>query len=81
MNSLNKNGYIILKKVFHKKFINKVKQRLEHLKPKAFIPFTNIPWGFGNLLDDIIFSEIPKNKPINNQLKKFLKIKIIHSTI
>ena len=69
MNSLNKNGYIILKKVFHKKFINKVKQRLEHLKPKAFIPFTNIPWGFG-LLDDIIFRDT-KNKPINNQLKNF----------
>ena len=30
--------------------------------------------GFGNLLDDIIFSEIPKNKPIN-QLKKFFKNK------
>lgn len=75
MNSLSKNGYIILKKVFHKKFISKVKQRLENLKPRAFIPFTNIPWGFGNLLDDIIFSEIPKNKSINNQLKKFFKNK------
>ena len=75
MNSLSKNGYIILKKVFHKKFISKVKQRLENLKPRAFIPFTNIPWGFGNLLDDIIFSEILKNKSINNQLKKFFKNK------
>ena len=49
--------------------------RLEDLEPKAFIPFTNIPWGFGNLLDDKIFSKILENRLINKHIKKFFKNK------
>lgn len=75
MSNLNKNGFVILKKVLDKKLLNKIKNRLKELKPKAFIPCTNIPWGFGNLLDDIVFSKILESKIINNQVNKFFKSK------
>jgi len=75
MTILEKNGYLILKKALDRKSINKIRNRLEDLKPKAFIPFTNIPWGFGNLLDDKIFSKILENRLINKHIKKFFKNK------
>ena len=73
MNSLEKNGYVLIKNVFTKKLINKMKNRLLELKPKAKVPFTDIPWGYGNLISDKIFSKILSNKIINKQLKNFFK--------
>jgi len=75
MNTLEKNGYVLIKNALSKSIIDDIKKRLSELKPKAMVPFTDIPWGFGNLISDKVFSKILMNKRINNQLEKFFKTK------
>ena len=68
MNTLEKNGYVLIKNALSKSIINNLKKRLSELKPKAMVPFTDIPWGFGNLVSDKIFStlELCGKEPIGN---------------
>jgi len=59
----DENGFIHLKKVFSDGFCDLMIEKIEnHLEPKVFIPFTKIPWGFGQL-----FGIEPFNKVIENQ--------------
>ena len=62
MNLLEKNGFILIKGALSRQTVYQIKDRLKKLKPKAYVPFTDIPWGFGNLLEDKVFSKILSNK-------------------
>ena len=75
MNLLEKNGFILIKGALSRQTVYQIKDRLKKLKPKAYVPFTDIPWGFGNLLEDKVFSKILSNKKINKQLEKFFNTK------
>jgi hypothetical protein len=46
-------GYCLIRGLFQKKFLNDVKKELQLLKPKAYIPFTKVPWGYGNLNNNV----------------------------
>ena len=48
-NQYIKNGYYLAKSVFTENFCNELKDYLNTLEPKVKIPFSNIPYGYGNL--------------------------------
>lgn len=66
-------GYCLIRGLFQKKFINDVKKELLLLKPKAYIPFTKIPWGYGNLNNNVLFQKIIDSKRLNDIFKNFFK--------
>jgi hypothetical protein len=70
---INDDGFCIIKGLFKKIYMECVKKELENLSPKAFIPFTKIPWGYGNLISNILFQEIIKSKTLNTIFKNFFK--------
>lgn len=64
-------GYYLAKSVFNDKFCNKLKNYLNELEPKVKIPFSDIPYGYGNLLNEGPFEEVTNNdliKKICNEL-------------
>ena len=58
-------GYHLAKSVFTTDFCNELKDYLDSLKPKVNIPFSNIPYGYGNLVDEGPFKKVTKNDIIN----------------
>ena len=54
-------GYYLAKSVFNDKFCNKLKNYLNELEPKVKIPFSDIPYGYGNLLNEGPFEEVTNN--------------------
>ena len=65
INNFCDRGYHIFDKVFSKKYCNElIKYLSQKVKPKVFIPFSESPWGYGNLLNVGPFLEITKNKTI-----------------
>ena len=65
INFYNENGYYIFKDVFTTNFCKELNDYLETLEIKRFIPYSDSPWGWGNLLDNGPFSEVTKNKILN----------------
>mgnify|MGYP006087260401 FL=1 len=70
---INENGFCIIKGLFEKKYIQKVTKELDNLSPKAYLPFTKIPWGYGNLNNNKMFQKILDSKLLNNIFKEFFK--------
>tara|TARA_B100001123_G_scaffold437566_1_gene570047 strand:- start:33324 stop:34130 length:807 start_codon:yes stop_codon:yes gene_type:complete len=70
--SYHENGYVILKSNFSREECNNLKNYLDSMPPKVFIPFTEIPWGWGNLVDDNNLGFIVNNKATNEVLSKVL---------
>lgn len=56
-----KEGFFIKKKLIEKNYCLKIKSFLKKKTSKINIPFSSIPWGYGNLLDEKIFSKILNN--------------------
>ena len=52
------NGYCLEKKVLSPSTISQLKNYLETLEPKLKLPFSNIPWGYGNLLNEGPFKQV-----------------------
>jgi len=66
------NGYVILKSNFSLEECNDLKKYLDSMPPKVFIPFTEIPWGWGNLIDDNNLKFIVNDDTTNNLLSQIL---------
>ena len=69
---INKLGYSIEKKLFSEKEIQKVLNNINNKKSKSLIPFSNTPWGYGNLINDLDFKVIYENKSIQKLCHDFL---------
>ena len=65
-------GYYLYKNVFSKKECNDLKCYLESLNSKIDIPFTSIPWGWGNLIKSDPFKLIVQNSQLNNFCERVL---------
>jgi len=65
----NNNGYFLAKSVFSNEFCSDLKKYLNTLDSKINIPFSDIPWGYGNLLNKGPFGEVTKNKFISDFCK------------
>lgn len=59
------NGYHLEKKVISTSTISQLKKYLETLKPKLKLPFSDIPWGYGNLLNEGPFNQVTNHSFIN----------------
>ena len=62
------NGYIILRSNFSEKQCKELKEYFKVLSPKVTIPHTDIPWGWGNLVNDQKLKFIVDDKNINSFL-------------
>lgn len=71
--SYNENGYYLAKSVFTDKFCKELINYLNTLKPKVTLPFTNVTWGYGNLLNQGIYKNISDNKLITDFCKNKFK--------
>ena len=59
-----RDGYYLAKNVFNEDFIQKLLNHLSTLTPKVTLPFTNVPWGYGNLVDENPFTQVGTNKTV-----------------
>jgi len=66
------DGYYLARSVFDKNFIQKLINHLSTLNPKVTLPFTNVPWGYGNLIDEDPFTQVGSNKNITEFCKNTL---------
>lgn len=66
-----KDGYILLKNFFTKKYCNELKKYISNkLKPKIYVENSKIPLGYGNVLNQGPFKKISDNIELTNLLKK-----------
>ena len=79
----NNEGYYIKKKLIDKNYCSKIKSFLDKKPSKINIPFSSIPWGYGNLLNEKTFSKILKNKFLVNFCETIFKEKFFfnHLTV
>tara|TARA_B100001175_G_C19484626_1_gene629051 strand:- start:880 stop:1677 length:798 start_codon:yes stop_codon:yes gene_type:complete len=75
INKINEDGFCIIENLFKKSYIKKVVKELNNLSPKAYLPFTSIPWGYGNLNNNELFQKILNSEKLNNILEEFFKTK------
>ena len=69
---INSFGFTIVRKAFTKIEINKILSIIETKDNKASIPFSKIPWGYGNLISDCDFKIVYENNHINSLCSSFL---------
>ncbi len=62
MNDYNLNGYHLEESAFNSDWILRAQKTLDNLESKVNLPFSDIPWGYGQLFDVSPFDEILKNK-------------------
>ena len=77
INQYNQNGYYLAKSIFSEELVKELKNYLEKLEPKIKIPFSNIAWGYGNLLNEGPYKNITNNVFINNFCKNIFKDKYV----
>ena len=68
--SYEENGYYLAKSVFTNDFCKELLDYLNTLEPKVTLPFTNVPWGYGNILNKGPFKNITNNKLIREFCKE-----------
>lgn len=66
------NGYVVLKSFFKKEVIDKINLKIDNLKSKIAIPHTDIPMGYGNLIDNEDFKIFYENKRIKDMCTTIL---------
>ena len=59
-------GYVIVKNFLTKQTCDELINYLSTLKAKVNLPYTNVPWGYGNLLNQGPFSKISEHEFIKN---------------
>ena len=64
MYDYEKDGFYIAKSAFSKDFIQDLLDYLSTLESKITLPFTNVVWGYGSLLDKGPFSKVPQNEVV-----------------
>ena len=60
------DGYYFANGVLSEDLIRALKSQLLSVEPKLYIPYSDVPWGYGNLVDYGVFSLVPKHEYINN---------------
>ena len=55
------DGYYIFKSLYSETYCNQLKDYLKTLEVKRYIPFSNVPWGWGNLLEKGPFIRVTEN--------------------
>ncbi len=68
----NDTGYRLARGVFSREFCDKLKDYNESLPPKVMIPGTNIPWGWGNLLEKGPYKKVSSNETITKFCSEIL---------
>jgi hypothetical protein len=71
INEYKENGFYIKKNLFSSEFCNEYIDNLNKKKAIVNIPFTNIKWGFGNLIDVEPYCNI-KNEPFIKEFNNYL---------
>lgn len=71
-NQYKEQGYHLAKSVFTQDFCNELKDYLDTLEPKVKIPFSNVPYGYGNLLNEGPYAKVTQNKIIDSFCKNLL---------
>lgn len=66
------DGYYLAKSVFNENFIKNLLDHLSTLTPKVTLPFTNVPWGYGNLVDEGPFTQIATDSNVTDFCKNVL---------
>ena len=61
-----RDGYYIFKNLYSEKYCDELKDYVNTLEIKRYIPFSNIAWGWGSLLNKGPFSKVVKNKTLNH---------------
>ena len=59
------DGYYIFKSLYSETYCNQLKDYLKTLEVKRYIPFSNVPWGWGNLLEKGPFIRVTENETLN----------------
>ena len=54
----NQNGFVLIKKLFDKNFCADIKHEIKKLNAKLTIPFSDVPFGFGDVRDKEPFNKI-----------------------
>ena len=67
------NGYYIFKSIYSEEYCNELKNYLNTLEIKRYIPFSNVPWGWGSLLDKGPFIKVTENETLNTFCKTLFK--------
>ncbi len=62
----NKNGYVIFRNLFSKDFCNLVKKSTSALPSKLTLPFSKVPYGFGDVREIKPFNEISNSKKLRD---------------
>lgn len=65
-------GYSFLKNLISEQICEELKASLRNLPGKIFIPYTDIPWGYGNLLQESKFNQVLQNQTLQLTLKSIL---------
>ena len=60
--SYKDNGYYLAKSIFDGDFLQELRDHLDTIDGKIFIPNSDVPWGYGNLLNKGPFDLVTKNK-------------------
>lgn len=61
-----KNGFMIKQSLINKEYCLKIKNYLNKQPAKINVPFSKIPWGYGNLLSKKIFNNVIENPFLRN---------------
>ena len=59
---LDDYGAVVIKGLFNQNLINKLNNKLDETKPRALQNYFDLPWGYGNLLDDNDFKALIENE-------------------
>ena len=65
-------GFTVIKKAFTEIEISEILSIIETKENKAPIPFSKVPWGYGNLISDHDFKIVYENNHIHNICSNFL---------
>ncbi len=71
LQKLNTDGLVVIPKLFSKKICKFIVEYLNNKDSKINLPFSKVPWGYGNLINDDNFRKFSDNKLINSICAKF----------
>lgn len=74
----NNDGYILIKSALNDDWVHRAQNKLQELEPKVYLPFSNVPWGYGQLHSVSPFDEILTNEHLNNFCLQILENKNPH---
>ena len=77
--SYNKNGYLIIRSALSKNECEYFKKKTKNLKPKLKIPYRDVAWGYGNLINTEPFNKVLDKKFLTDAAKKIIGSNFIYN--